>query len=61
MADPANYDKWSYIRTNADGLYADFIAILVNSYKNKKNHSKVTTIYKRHLLQIGTFFRLVWR
>ena len=40
MDDPCNYDKWNYLRTNANRYYTKFIIMRMNSYQNDENELK---------------------
>lgn len=56
MADPANYDKWSYVRTNADGFYTNFIAMWINSYQNQKDPQESVNNIQKAFVKNGAFF-----
>jgi len=53
---PLNYSKWSYVRENADGYYASFVAMWILYYQNKGKAPLQSCIDMRKAFKKGGFF-----
>jgi hypothetical protein len=56
MADPANYNSWSYVRSNAAGFYTNFIAMWVNKYQNTEDPQQSCNDMHKAFVKNGCFF-----
>ena len=54
--DPINYSKWSYVRENADGYYANFISMWIIYYQDKTALPQVSCNDMRKAFKKGGVF-----
>jgi hypothetical protein len=54
--DPLNYSKWSYVRENADGYYANFISMWIMFYQDKTALPPVSCSDMRKAFKKGGVF-----
>lgn len=54
--DPANFSQWEYVRTNADGYYANFISMWICFYQNPVNPQTSCNDMRKAFKKGGVFF-----